>query len=64
VGGRLAQHLTDAGADVIGFDPDADARARIADISPSVRLVDSLEEVLAVEDPIAEASREQIEVVA
>ncbi len=49
VGGRLAQHLTDAGADVIGFDPDADARARIADISPSVRLVDSLEEVLAAE---------------
>jgi valine dehydrogenase (NAD+) len=49
VGGRLAEHLTDAGADVIGFDPDADARARIADTCPGIRLADSLEEVLAAE---------------
>lgn len=49
VGGRLAQHLSDAGAIVVAYDPDADARARIADTCPSVRLADSLTEVLAAE---------------
>lgn len=49
VGGRLAQHLTEAGAVVLGFDPDADARSRIADTCPGIRLADSLEEVLDAE---------------
>ena len=49
VGGRLAQHLVDEGADVIGCDPNPQARTRIADACPGVRLVDSVDEVLAAE---------------
>lgn len=49
VGGRLAQHLTQAGAVVLGFDPSEEARAEAADTCPGMRLAGSLEEVLAAE---------------
>jgi valine dehydrogenase (NAD+) len=47
VGGRLAQHLTEAGATVIGYDPNQQARDRAADTCPGVRLAASVEDVLA-----------------
>lgn len=47
VGGRLATHLADDGADVIVFDPSEHARDQVSQNTPAVRLVNSLDELLA-----------------
>ncbi len=47
VGGRLATHLIEDGAEVIVFDPSPTARAWLAEHAPAARLVDSLADVLA-----------------
>jgi len=52
VGGRLAAHLVEAGAEVFAFDPSPDARAALADTVPSVRFMDSLEDLLAAETDV------------
>lgn len=46
VGGRLAVHLIEDGADVIVFDPSQTAQAWITKHAPAARLVDSLGELL------------------
>ena len=46
VGGRLIGHLVDAGAHVLAVDRSPGARDAIAQTSPSVRLVDSVAELL------------------
>ncbi len=47
VGGRLIEHLAGVGADVIAFDPSADAQSAIRDRLPSVGWADSPDELLA-----------------
>lgn len=47
VGGRLIEHLLGVGADVIAFDPSAEARAAVDSRGPGVRWADSLEALLA-----------------
>lgn len=47
VGGRLAEHLTSAGAIVTAFDPDPAKVEQARSASPGLRPVDSLEELLA-----------------
>jgi valine dehydrogenase (NAD+) len=47
VGGRLAGHLIDAGAQVLAFDPHPQARDATADAHPDVNFASTLEELLA-----------------
>jgi valine dehydrogenase (NAD+) len=49
VGGRLAQHLTQAGAVVVGYDPSPQAREHTLDTCPGALLLGSLDEILAAE---------------
>lgn len=49
VGGRLAGHLIDAGAQVLAFDPHPQAREATADAHPQVRFTATLDELLASE---------------
>ncbi len=47
VGGRLAGHLREAGAEVVAFDPSAAAREQAEAWAPGIRFVDSLDALLA-----------------
>lgn len=47
VGGRLAGHLHEAGASLVAFDPSADARDAATALAPGIRLVDSVDALLA-----------------
>jgi valine dehydrogenase (NAD+) len=52
VGGRLIGRLAEAGADVVALDPLPEARAAVLEAHPSVRFVESVDELLASEPEI------------